>query len=90
MRLTQDEFTRERQYQTVMYFVRKMLEQGLISREEYCQIDTRNREKFRPFTGDLLSGNFLICASFRANMVAGKEAGNLENHNESGTAAAGS
>ena len=41
-------FERERQYQTVMHFVRKLLEEGLISEEEYCQIDTRNLEKWGP------------------------------------------
>ena len=48
MRMTAEEFERERQYQTVMHFVRKLLEEGLISEEEYCQIDTRNLEKWGP------------------------------------------
>ena len=74
MRMTKDEFDRERRYQVVMHFVRKMLEEGLISEEEYCQIDTRNRRKFLPITGDLLSGRTLLYAQIRANMVAGKEA----------------
>ena len=74
MRMTKDEFDRERRYQVVMHFVRKMLDEGLISEEEYCQIDTRNRRKFLPITGDLLSGRTLLYAQIRANMVAGKEA----------------
>ena len=90
MRLTEEEFTRERRYQTVMYFVRKMLEQGLISEEDYCRIDTRNREKFKPFTGDLLSGNFLLCASKRVMNCTWKEADSHEECNETGTATAGS
>lgn len=74
MRMTKDEFDRERRYQVVMHFVRKMLDEGLISEEEYCQIDTRNRQKFLPITGGLLSGRTLLYAQIRANMVAGKEA----------------
>lgn len=74
MKMTQEEFDRERRYQVVMHFVRKMLDEGLISEEEYCQIDTRNRRIFLPITGDLLSGRTLLYAQNRANMVAGKEA----------------
>lgn len=74
MQMTREEFDRERRYQTVMHFVKKMLLEGLISEEEYREIDTRNRRKLRPKTGDLLSGKFLLCASDRANMAHGKEA----------------
>lgn len=73
MRMTEEEFDRERQYQMVMHFVRKMLSDGLISEEEYHQIDTRNRQKFHPIIGGLLSGKFLLYAAERANMDAGKE-----------------
>lgn len=82
MLMTEAEFQRERRYQTTMHFVRMMLENGLISREEYCQIDTKTREKFRPITGGLLSGNFLIYASKRANMLSGREAYADEKGNE--------
>ena len=74
MQMTQEEFDRERRYQTIMHFVRKMLLEGLISEEEYHQIDTRNRQKLRPKSGDLLSGKFLICATEYGNMAPGKEA----------------
>lgn len=74
MQMTREEFDRERRYQMVMHFVRKMLSEGLITKEEFCQIDTRNRAKFLPVTGDLLSGKSLLYAENRANMVAGKEA----------------
>lgn len=82
MRMTQDEFDRERRYQTVMYFMKKMLSEGLITEEEFCQIDTRNREKFRPFTGSLLSGKFLQCASKRVINGVRKEAVNHEKSDE--------
>lgn len=74
MRMTEEEFSRESRYQVVMHFIRKMLMDGLISEEEYCQIDTKYREKFLPITGDLLSGMALLSSPNRANMVAGKEA----------------
>lgn len=74
MRMTQDEFDREKRYQVVMHFVRKMLHDGLISEEEYRQIDTKNRLELHPKTGDLISGKFLIEAGYRANMTHGKEA----------------
>ena len=74
MQMTEEEFDREKRYQTIMYFVRKMLEEGLISEEEYCQIDTKYREKFLPVTGDLLSGIALLSATHRGNMSPRKEA----------------
>lgn len=48
------------------------------------------REKFKPFTGDLLSGNFLLCASKRVMNCTWKEADSHEECNETGTAAVGS
>ena len=82
MRMTTEEFERERRYQTANYIVRKMLESGLITEEEYIRIDTKNRAKFKPVTGDLISGNFLLCAGNRANIGAGKEADSLEDSNQ--------
>lgn len=84
MRMTQEEFDRERRYQTVTYFLKQLLQRGLISEEEFCQIDTRNREKFKPFTGTLLSGKFLLCTENRVNMGAGKEAKNDAERKQSG------
>ena len=81
MRMTADEFGRELRYQTVMIFVRKMLDQGLITEEEYCQIDTKNRAKFLPVTGTLLSGKSLLFMGNGGNMLVGKEARNYENSN---------
>ena len=82
MRMTEEEFDRERRYQAAMYYVRKMLDAELITEEEYHLIDTKNLEKFRPFTGTLLSGKFLLFPQNRANMAAGKEAQSLEESHE--------
>lgn len=49
------EFQNEMLYQTTMSMVRKMLRDGLISEEEYRQIDTMFIEKYRPKFGTLLS-----------------------------------
>ena len=74
MRMTAEEFDRERQDQNEMHLRRELLEEGLNSEEEYCQFDTRNLEKWGPKTGSVLSGKFLIYAENRANMSHGKEA----------------
>ena len=39
MQMTNEEFDREKRYQMVMLFVRKMLADGLITKEEYHWID---------------------------------------------------
>ena len=73
MKMTADEFDRELRYQAVMIFVRKMLDQGLITEEEYGKIDTKNRAKFLPVTGTLLSGKSLLFKDNRGNMLVRKE-----------------
>lgn len=45
----------EKMYQATMCMVRRMLEDGLISEEEYRQIDTIFLEKYRPVFGTLFS-----------------------------------
>lgn len=82
MQMTAEEFDWERRYQTVMFFARRMLDQGLITEEEYCRIETKKRAKFQPVTGTLLSGKCLLFRENRANMLAGKEALCHENGHE--------
>ena len=55
MWMTQEEFDREKCYQVVTHFIKKMLREGLISEEEYRQIDTIFLEKYKPVFGTLLS-----------------------------------
>lgn len=45
----------EKLYQATMSMVRRMLEDGLISQEEYRQIDIIFLEKYRPVFGTLFS-----------------------------------
>lgn len=53
--MTKDEFRREKLYQTTMSLSRKMLEEGIISEEEYRQIDTIFLAKYQPVFGTLFS-----------------------------------
>lgn len=53
----------EKLYQATMSMVRRMLEQEIISWEEYRQIDTIFLEKYRPVFGTLFSD---ISLTFRA------------------------
>ncbi|ADL53621.1 SHOCT domain-containing protein [Clostridium cellulovorans] len=52
--MTKEAFRNERLYQTTMSKVKNLLNQGLISKEEYKQIDTIFREKYRPNLSSLL------------------------------------
>ena len=54
-RMTDEQFRAEKMYQTTMNMAGRMLSQGLISEEEYCQIDTIFLEKYRPVFGTLFS-----------------------------------
>ncbi|EOS24431.1 hypothetical protein C804_05252 [Lachnospiraceae bacterium A4] len=54
-RMTDEQFRAEKLYQTTMNVAGRMLSQGLISEEEYCQIDTIFLEKYRPVFGTLFS-----------------------------------
>lgn len=53
--MTEEQFRNEKLYQATMGVARRMLSQGLISREEYCQIDTIFLEKYQPVFGTLFS-----------------------------------
>ena len=47
MRMTEAEFENERRYQMLMYHVKRMLRSGIISEEEFLEIDTRYRQKYQ-------------------------------------------
>lgn len=53
--MNEQEFRNEKLYQTTMHIARKMLSEGLISEDEYCQIDTIFLEKYKPVFGTLFS-----------------------------------
>ena len=53
--MSKEEFRNEKLYQTTMHLARKMLEEGIISEEEYRQIDTIFTEKYKPTLGTLFA-----------------------------------
>lgn len=53
--MSDEQFEREKLYQASMEMFRKMLDQGLITEEEYAVIDTKMKEKYSPIIGTLLS-----------------------------------
>lgn len=66
--MNEEQFRSEMMYQTTMYVMRRMLRQGLVSLEEYRQIDTIFTQKYQPVFGTLLVGNDLLLSANRGNM----------------------
>lgn len=50
------QFRAEKMYRISLSVARSMLEKGIISKEEYSEIDTILLEKYRPALGTLLAG----------------------------------
>ncbi len=53
--MSKEDFENEKLYQTTMHLARKMLKEGIISEEEYREIDTIFLEKYKPVFGTLFS-----------------------------------
>lgn len=53
--VNKNDFRNEKLYQATMGMARKMLSEGLISEEEYRQIDTIFLAKYQPVFGTLFS-----------------------------------
>ena len=75
MLISEDEFNREMCYQLVMHFVRIMLLERMISEDVFFRIEVRNRERFKPLIGILLSGKFLLCSTNRIDAFISGKAG---------------
>lgn len=56
MAMDKEEFRAEKIYQVTISLVKSMRKQGIISEEDYAQIDTILLEKYRPVLGTLLAG----------------------------------
>ena len=54
--MTKEQLQAERLYQMSLSVAKTMLRKGVISEEEYKQIDTILLAKYRPILGTLLSG----------------------------------
>ncbi len=44
---------REFHYQVTMSIASELFEKGIISEEDYCQYETKMRNKYKPIIGDL-------------------------------------
>ncbi len=53
-RMTQEAMQKDFEYEMAQKITRNMLEQDLISIDEYDRISALNRVKFSPFYGDLM------------------------------------
>ena len=53
--MSDEQFEREKLYQASMEMFKRMLDQGLITEDEYAVIDTKMKEKYSPIIGTLLS-----------------------------------
>lgn len=63
--MSKEQMRQEKLYQATMSMVRKMLAEGLITEEEYRQIDTMFLAKYRPLFGTLCSEIWLTLQPFR-------------------------
>lgn len=66
--MSEREMQNEKLYQATMAITRSMLNQGLITEEEYRQIDTIFTEKYAPSSGTLFSDIDLINVEKYGNM----------------------
>lgn len=58
--MSEKEFRAELCYRMSLSVAKTMLEKGIISEDEYSEIDTILLEKYRPTLGTLLAGKPLI------------------------------
>ena len=53
--MTKEEFRNEKLYQATMCIARKMLREGIITEEEYCEADEIFTKKYQPVLGRIFS-----------------------------------
>ena len=82
--LSRDELQSEGAYQVTMVYARRALEQGLISREDYSEFDTKMAEKYKPTYGQILADRPLLEERFRVIYSRRKEADGNENKKDRG------
>lgn len=58
--MNKEEMKQTALYEVSMNVFRNWLEKGLITEEEYAIIDTKMREKYRPYFGSLFSDPSLL------------------------------
>ena len=55
--MTQEQMRDDMRYQAALSVAKTMLENGLITEEEYAEIDAKLPQKYRPYLGSLFSEN---------------------------------
>lgn len=60
MPVSEEQFRAERLYLISLLVAKSMLQKGIISEDEYSEIDTILLEKYRPTLGTLLAGKPLL------------------------------
>jgi len=55
--MTAEQFKAEKQYQAALSIARNLRSKGLLTEQEYAEIDTILRKKYAPSLGTLLSEN---------------------------------
>ena len=71
--MTRRQMQNESRFLMTMGIARKMLSEGIISKEDYGKIDTMFTNKYRPSLGTLFSDISLMSLEDRGNMDSGKE-----------------
>ena len=61
--MTPEELRNDMLYHTALSMAKTMLEQGLLSPEEYTEIDTILLQKYQPYLGSLFSENTCYVSS---------------------------
>ena len=71
--MDKQEFRNEKLYQTTMLMARNLHDQGILSDEEYGQIDTIFREKYHPTLGTLFADISLTFGAKRVMYSSGRK-----------------
>lgn len=78
--MTPEEYHNDMLYHAAVSMGKSLLEKGLITQEEYAEIDTILLQKYSPYLGGLLSENRLLYPFFRVIDSTPKGGTMLENH----------
>ena len=60
MSVSEEQFRAERLYRMSLSIAKTMLKKGIITKDEYLEIDTILLQKYRPTLGTLLAGKPLL------------------------------
>lgn len=86
--MTADVFERERCYGLVMHQMKRLLASGLITTDEFREIEARFRAKYHPVTGSVLVETQLLCIENGVINGSGKEGSDNEENQYFGASGA--